>query len=164
MPGLKHHWFACGCMAGFSQGGAIGLALSHWMIEGDPGADIFGMDVARYGSFASADGYLKPMTAQFYARRFVMTYPNEELPAGRPLKMTPCYDVLAAAGARFGAVWGMECPLYFAPGGPYFVETPMRLYSESYARVALDGINALLRCGGIQLAAAKQLRPSKDRV
>ncbi|MFO1170399.1 MAG: FAD-dependent oxidoreductase [Hyphomicrobiaceae bacterium] len=138
VPGLKNFWVACGCMAGFSQGGAIGLALSHWMVEGDPGADIFGMDVARYGAFASADGYLKPMTAQFYARRFVMTYPNEELPAGRPLKMTPCYDALTAAGARFGAVWGMECPLYFAPGDPDFVETPTLRHSNAHALVARE--------------------------
>ena len=49
VPGLRNYWAACGCMSGFSQGGAIGLVLANWMIEGDPGADIFGMDVARYG-------------------------------------------------------------------------------------------------------------------
>ena len=92
VPGLRNYWAACGCMSGFSQGGAIGLVLANWMVEGDPGADIFGMDVARYGSFASNDKYLRDMTAQFYARRFVIAYPNEELPAGRPLKMTPSYD------------------------------------------------------------------------
>ncbi len=138
VPGCRNFWVACGCMAGFSQGGAIGLALSHWMVEGDPGADIFGMDVARYPAFASADSYLKPMTAQFYARRFVMTYPNEELPAGRPLKMTPCYDVLAEEGARFGAVWGMECPLYFAPGEPEFVETPTLRRSNAHSLVGRE--------------------------
>ena len=30
--------------------------------------------------------YLRETTAQFYARRFVMAYPNEELPAARPLE------------------------------------------------------------------------------
>ncbi|MEZ5923240.1 MAG: FAD-dependent oxidoreductase [Hyphomicrobiaceae bacterium] len=138
VPGLRNYWVACGCMAGFSQGGAIGLALSHWMIEGDPGADIFGMDVARYAAFASADAYLKSTTAQFYARRFVMTYPNEELPAGRPLKMTPCYDALAAEGARFGSVWGLECPLYFAPGQPDFVETPTLRRSNAHDLVGRE--------------------------
>jgi dimethylglycine dehydrogenase len=138
VPGLKNYWVACGCMAGFSQGGAIGLALSRWMTAGDAGADIFSMDVARFGAFASADGYLKPTTAQFYARRFVMTYPNEELPAGRPLKMTPCYDALASEGARFGSVWGMECPLYFAPGEPHFVETPTLRRSNAHTLVGRE--------------------------
>ena len=85
-------------MGGFSQGGAIGKVLAEWMIEGDPGTDIFGMDVARYGKFASADRDLLDTTAQFYARRFVIAYPNEELPAGRPLKTTPSYEAQKALG------------------------------------------------------------------
>ncbi len=118
---LPGYWAACGCMAGFSQGAGIGLALANWIVDGEPGYDVFGMDVARFGDYAVEDAYLRATTAQFYARRFVMAYPNEELPAGRPLKTTPCYDDLAAAGARFTVNWGLEVPLYFAPT-PDFVE------------------------------------------
>ncbi len=132
VPGLRNFWVACGCMAGFSQGGAIGLALANWMIEGDPGADVFGMDVARYASFAAEDSYLKAMTGQFYARRFVLAYPNEELPAGRPLKTSPCYDALQAEGARFGVNRGMEMPLYFARGQGDFVEIPSPRRSNAH--------------------------------
>jgi dimethylglycine dehydrogenase len=137
VPGLRNFWAACGCMSGFSQGGAIGLVLANWMVEGDPGADIFGMDVARYGSFASNDKYLKDMTAQFYARRFVIAYPNEEQPAGRPLKMTPSYDAQNAAGAIFGVVWGMETPQYFAPR-PDFIEQPSLRRSNAHPIVAAE--------------------------
>ena len=49
VPGLRNFWVACGVMAGFSQGGGVGLSLASWMVEGDPGADIWAMDVARYG-------------------------------------------------------------------------------------------------------------------
>jgi dimethylglycine dehydrogenase len=124
VPGLRNFWAACGCMGGFSQGGAIGKVLADWIVEGDPGTDIFGMDVARYGKFGSDDSYLRDTTAQFYARRFVIAYPNEELPAGRPLKMTPSYEAQKALGARFGVVWGMESPQYFATGEPDFVDPP----------------------------------------
>ncbi len=124
VPGLRNFWAACGCMGGFSQGGAIGKVLSDWIVDGDPGTDIFGMDVARYGKFAADDRYLRATTAQFYARRFVIAYPNEELPAGRPLKTTPSYEAQKALGARFGVVWGMESPQYFATGEPGFVEPP----------------------------------------
>ena len=137
VPGLRNFWAACGCMSGFSQGGAIGLVLANWMVEGDPGADIFGMDVARYGSFASNDKYLRDTTAQFYARRFVIAYPNEELPAGRPLKMTPSYDAQKAAGAVFGVVWGMETPQYFA-GRPDFLEQPSLRRSNAHSIVAAE--------------------------
>ena len=37
------------CMSGFSQGAGIGLALANWIVDGDPGYDVFGMDVARFG-------------------------------------------------------------------------------------------------------------------
>lgn len=119
VSGIRNYWAACGCMAGLSQGAGIGLALANWIADGDPGYDVFGMDVARFGPYASNDRYLRDTTAEFYARRFVIAYPNEELPAGRPLKTTPCYDAFVSAGARFTQTWGLEVPLYFAPSADF---------------------------------------------
>ena len=51
--GLRNCWSACAVMAGFSQGGGVGLALANWMIHGDPGFDVFAMDIARYGDYAT---------------------------------------------------------------------------------------------------------------
>jgi phosphomannomutase len=31
----------------------VGLTLANWMTEGDPGADVWAMDVARYGGWAN---------------------------------------------------------------------------------------------------------------
>ncbi|HVJ40285.1 MAG TPA: FAD-dependent oxidoreductase [Dongiaceae bacterium] len=148
VPGLKNYWVACGCMGGFSQGGAIGLTLANWMIHGEPGYDIFGMDVARYGSFASGDAYLKAMTGQFYARRFVISYPNEELPAGRPLKASPCYDALKAEGAVYGVTWGMETPQYFATGHADFAEKPTLRRSNAHDFVAAE-VKAVREAAGM---------------
>jgi dimethylglycine dehydrogenase len=94
------------------------------------------MDVARYGAFASNRLYLKTTTAQFYRRRFVLTYPNEQLPAGRPLRRSPCHDAMTAAGARWGVSWGLEIPLYFAPGE--FVETPTQRRSNAHEIVGAE--------------------------
>ncbi|MDX8531198.1 FAD-dependent oxidoreductase [Mesorhizobium sp. VK25A] len=115
--GLSNYWVACGVMAGFSQGGGVGKSLAEWMIYGEPEADIFGMDIARYGAFAANREYLRQTTGQFYARRFVMTFPNERLPAGRPLKRPGAYEGMSAAGAEWTASWGLEIPAYFAPMG-----------------------------------------------
>ena len=103
-------------MAGFSQGGGVGLALANWMIHGDPGFDVFAMDVARYGDFATL-AYTNAKVRENYSRRFSIRYPNEELPGARPLLTTPIYDRLKAAGAVFGASYGLETPLWFAPEG-----------------------------------------------
>ena len=114
--GLPGFWVACGVMAGFSQGGGVGLALANWMIHGDPGADIWAMDVARYGDWARP-AYTNARVRENYSRRFSIRFPNEELPAGRPLKTVPIHDQLAARGAQFGASFGLEVSLWFAPDG-----------------------------------------------
>jgi dimethylglycine dehydrogenase len=114
--GLRNFWVACGVMAGFSQGGGVGLALSNWMIHGDPGFDVWGMDVARFGDYATL-AYTNAKVRENYGRRFRVTFPNEELPAARPLRTTPIYDRLRAAGAVFGVAFGLEYPLWFAPAG-----------------------------------------------
>ena len=116
VPGLANYWVACGVMAGFSQGGGVGLALAHWMVDGDPGADIWGMDVARYGDWATL-AYTNAKVRENYSRRFRIRFPNEELDAARPLRTTPIYDRLQAENAVFGEYCGLEHPLWFAPKG-----------------------------------------------
>ncbi len=44
VKGLPNYWNACAVMAGFSQGGGIGLVLSRWIAENDPGQDVLAMD------------------------------------------------------------------------------------------------------------------------
>ena len=134
VPGKKGYWCACAVMAGFLQGGGVGKSLAEWMIHGEPEADVYGMDVARYGEFAENKEYIRQTTGQFYSRRFVMTYPNEQLPAGRPLKMAPAHDAMTAAGALWGTSWDLEVPLYFAPQG--FTETPSLKRSNAFDLVA----------------------------
>ena len=131
--GLKNYWLACGVMAGFLQGGGVGKTLAEWMIHGEPEADAWSMDIARYGEFASNREYIRQTTGQFYSRRFVMTYPNEQLPAGRPLKKAPAYDAMTKAGALWGVSWGLEVPLMFGPEG--FVETPTLKRSNAFELV-----------------------------
>ncbi|OJT96116.1 MAG: glycine cleavage system protein T [Rhizobium sp. 63-7] len=114
--GMTNFWSACAVMAGFSQGGGVGLALAQWIIEGDPGFDVFAMDVCRYGDYATL-AYTNAKVRENYSRRFSIRYPNEELPGARPLLTTPIYDRLKDAGAIFGASYGLENPLWFAPKG-----------------------------------------------
>jgi len=136
VPGKRGYWVACGVMAGFLQGGGVGKSLAEWIIHGEPEADVWGMDIARYGAFASNRQYIRETTGQFYTRRFVMTYPNEELPAGRPLKTAPAHDAMTAAGAHWGVSWGLEVPLYFAPPG--FAETPSLHRSNAHDIVGAE--------------------------
>jgi len=117
VQGLTNFWSACAVMAGFSQGGGVGLVLANWMVDGDPGHDVFGMDVARYGDFTSLR-YTNAKVRENYSRRFSIRFPNEELPAGRPQQTTPLYDIMVRDNnAIMGDTWGLETPLWFAPEG-----------------------------------------------
>ena len=117
VQGLTNFWSACAVMAGFSQGGGVGLTLANWMVDGDPGADVFAMDVARYGDFTSLR-YTNAKVRENYSRRFSIRFPNEELPAARPQQTTPLYDIMVRDNnAVMGDTWGLETPLWFAPEG-----------------------------------------------
>ena len=113
LPGF---WCACGVMAGFSQGGGVGMALANWIIDGDPGVDVWAMDVSRFGDWATLS-YTNTKVRENYSRRFSIRFPNEELPAGRPLRTTPVYERMIASGAQMGESFGLEMPLWFAPKG-----------------------------------------------
>ena len=117
--GLRGFWLACGVMAGLSQGGGVGLALASWMTAGDAGdsgMDIFGMDIARFGDYANL-AYTNAKVQENYRRRFQITFPNEELPAARPLLTTPIHDRFTAANAVWGASFGLEHALWFQDAG-----------------------------------------------
>ena len=145
--GVRNFWVACAVMAGFSQGGGIGLVLSRWMAENDPGQDILSMDVARFGAFATPR-YTSSKVPENYGRRFRLAYPNEELPAARPVRRSPIYDRLKAAGAVMGANFGLEHALWFAPQGMAPAETPTYRRSEAFPIVRAE-CQAVRRSAGL---------------
>lgn len=131
VPGVRNYWSACGVMAGFSQGGGVGLTLAQWMIEGEPERDVFAMDVARFGDWITP-GYTRPKVIENYQKRFSVAYPNEELPAARPNRTTPMYDIFSDLGAVWGQQYGLEVPNYFAQKSEPGYETPSFRRSDAF--------------------------------
>ena len=116
VKGQPGHWLACGVMAGLSQGGGVGLSMANWMTEGDPGFDVWGMDNARFGDWATPR-YTNSKVRENYGRRFSITFPNEELPAARDHLQSPIHDRLELHNAVWGASYGLEVPLWFQTEG-----------------------------------------------
>ncbi len=137
VPGLSNYWSACGVMAGFSQGGGVGLMLAEWMVEGEPSRDVFAMDVARFGDYCTPS-YTRLKVRENYQRRFSISYPNEELPAARPFHCTPAYGLWRPHNAVFGAAYGMEHVNYFAPKGEPPYETPTFRRSNAFEPVSQE--------------------------
>jgi len=151
VKGLKNYWVACGVMAGFSQGGGVGLSLSNWIAEGDPGADIWAMDVARYGAWANRP-YTNAKVRENYSRRFRIRFPNEELEAARPLRTTPIYETLREENAVFGDYCTLEHALWFAPKGAPAVENATFRRSNAHAHVAAECRAVREGCGLIEIS------------
>ena len=151
VPGMRNYWVAVGVMAGFCQGGGIGLTMAEWMIDGEPSIDVWAMDVARFGNFATPDwGTVK--STENYERRFVMTFPNETLPKGRMQKTTALYDRLVARGARMGPGFGLESALWFADGPDDAWEDPTFERNRSHGYVAREVAAVRSAVGGIEIA------------
>ncbi|MBO9403369.1 FAD-dependent oxidoreductase [Shimia sp. R9_3] len=151
VPGMKNYWCAVGVMAGFCQGGGVGLTMAEWMIDGEPSIDVWAMDVARFGEFATPDwGTIK--SAENYERRFVMTFPNETLPKGRLQKTTALYDRLVAKGAVMDQGFGLENALWFADGADDAHEEPTFERNRSFDYVAREVKAVQDAVGGIEIA------------
>ena len=123
--------------AGFCQGGGVGRSIAEWMIDGEPSIDVWAMDIARFGEFATPEwGTVK--SAENYERRFVMTFPNETLPKGRRQKTTALYDRLVARGAVMDQGFGLEHALWFADGPEDAHEDPSFRRSRAHDYVAQE--------------------------
>jgi dimethylglycine dehydrogenase len=170
VPGMRNYWSACAVMAGFSQGGGVGLMLAQWMVEGECERDTFAMDCARYGDWITP-GYTRPKVIENYQTRFSVSYPNEELPAARPFRTTPMYDIFDGMGAVWGQQYGMEVVNYFAAAGEPRYETPSFRRSNAFDATAREvkavreavGINEVHNFGKYRVTG-KNARAWLDRI
>jgi len=151
IPGMTNYWVACGVMAGLSQGGGVGLALAAWMTDGDPGLDVWAMDVARFGDWATM-AYTNAKVRENYSRRFSIIFPNEELPAGRPLQTTPIHSRLTGANAVWGAAYGLEHSLWFQEPGDEPLENVTYRRSNAFDLVGEECHAVRERAGLLEIA------------
>jgi dimethylglycine dehydrogenase len=151
VPGLRNYWVAVGVMAGFCQAGGVGLCLAQWMIDGAPSIDVWAMDVARFGDYATPEwGTVK--SSENYERRFVMTFPNETLPKGRRQKTTSLHDRFVQRGAVMGTSFGLEHALWFADGAADAHEEPTFARNRSHGYVAREVAAVRNAVGAVEIA------------
>uniref|UniRef100_UPI0035695D95 glycine cleavage T C-terminal barrel domain-containing protein n=1 Tax=Shimia sp. TaxID=1954381 RepID=UPI0035695D95 len=107
----------------------------------------FAMDCARFGGWITP-GYTRPKVIENYQKRFSVSYPNEELPAARPFRTTPMYDIFDRMGAVWGAQYGLEVVNYFAEGDEPRHETPSFRRSNAFEATARE-VRAVREAVGI---------------
>jgi glycine cleavage system aminomethyltransferase T/glycine/D-amino acid oxidase-like deaminating enzyme len=100
---------------GIASAGGAGRALAEWIVEGEPTTDLVGVDIRRFAPFHGDNAWLRSRVAEVLGLHYAVPWPNRELESGRPQRVSPLHDALAAAGAVFGTRMGWERPNVFGP-------------------------------------------------
>ena len=118
-PELDNFFLACGFTAGIAASGGAGEAMANWILEGDPGMDLWSLDARRFGALHAQGRYLEARAIEAYAAYYKIHWPGEEAKAARGLRLSPLHHRLEEQGAVFGSKFGWERPNWFAlAGGP----------------------------------------------
>jgi len=96
------------CAHGIAGAGGIGKVMAEWITSGEPGMDVWHMDVRRFGRQYRSPSYTLKRTLETYETYYDIVYPGQERTAGRPLRTPPAYPWHVAHGASFGEKSGWE--------------------------------------------------------
>jgi 4-methylaminobutanoate oxidase (formaldehyde-forming) len=103
------------CAHGIAGAGGIGQQVARWIVDGEPELDLWKMDIRRFGGQYRSRELTLARSYENYATYYDIHYPNEERVAGRPLRLSPAYEDVAALGAVFGEKSMWERPNWFTP-------------------------------------------------
>jgi 4-methylaminobutanoate oxidase (formaldehyde-forming) len=76
--------------------------MAEWVVNGDPGLDLWHMDIRRFGRQYRSQRYALARANEVYSTYYDIKYPNHEKQSGRPLRLSPAYARLTELGASFG--------------------------------------------------------------
>ncbi len=112
-------WVAAGfCAHGIAGAGGMGEVMASWILDGDPGMDLWEMDVRRFGRQYRSPKYTLARVRENYESYYDIVYPGHERQAGRPLRVSPAYAAHVAADASFGEKSGWERVNYYRSNEP----------------------------------------------
>jgi 4-methylaminobutanoate oxidase (formaldehyde-forming) len=115
---LDNYFVAAGFNAfGIAAGGGAGRMLAEWIAEGEPSLDLWPLDIRRFGDYHRSTRYNVERTREIYGKHYTISWPFEEHESARGIRRSPLAAHLEQKGAVFGAKYGWERPLWFAPPG-----------------------------------------------
>jgi glycine cleavage system aminomethyltransferase T/glycine/D-amino acid oxidase-like deaminating enzyme len=96
------------CAHGLAGAGGIGREMARWIADGEPGLDLWHMDIRRFGAQYRSPSYTLKRVRETYETYYDIRYPNHEREAGRPLRMSPATPWHRDRDAAFGEKSGWE--------------------------------------------------------
>ena len=89
---VRGFWVAAGfCAHGIAGAGGMGQVMADWLLDGDPGMDLWEMDVRRFGAHYRSPSYTLARVVENYETYYDIRYPGQERTSGRPLRTSPAY-------------------------------------------------------------------------
>ncbi len=117
-PEVENYFVAAGLNSiGILTGGGLGRLVAHWIVDGDPGADVTGMHPARLQPYQTTPEYRRTRTVESLGMVYQCHYPNKALQTARGAKRSPLHQRLVEQGAYFRDVSGWEGADWFAGPG-----------------------------------------------
>ena len=115
-PEVRNFYVAAGFNSvGIASAGGAGRALAEWIVNGEATSDLTTVDIRRFARFHGNSSWLRDRVAEVLGLHYEVPWPDREMRTARPFRRSPLHQVLADAGARFGAKMGWERPNHFAP-------------------------------------------------
>lgn len=116
-PELEGYWIAAGYNSiGIVSSGGAGMALAHWITEGEPPFDLWEVDIRRAMPFQRNRRYLKERVTETLGLLYADHWPYRQMATARGVRRSPVHEHLKARGAVFGEVAGWERANWFARG------------------------------------------------
>ncbi|WP_292589456.1 glycine cleavage T C-terminal barrel domain-containing protein, partial [Mesorhizobium sp.] len=129
-PNVSGFWCLCGFnSSGIVTSGGAGKALAEWIDAGEPTSDLRDMDIRRLHAFQSNRTYLRHRVPEILGLQFANTFPYRDCVSARPLRQSPIFNDLYAAGACFGELAGWEVANWFKPAQGSHLEMPITALS-----------------------------------
>jgi 4-methylaminobutanoate oxidase (formaldehyde-forming) len=114
-PYLRGFFVAAGFNStGMMSSAGAGKAMAEWVVDGEPGLDLWALDIARFDRSAGSKYFVGKRMEESVADLFRMHWPYKQSKAGRNVRRSAFHRQFAEAGAVFGAPTGWERPLWFA--------------------------------------------------
>jgi glycine cleavage system T protein len=117
-PELKRFFVAAGFNSvGIASAAGAGQALAEWIVGGEPGMDLWDVDIRRFAPVQGNARYLEERTKEVVGLLYAMHWPFRQPETARGVRRSVLHDRLAARGGVFGVVAGWERANWFATPG-----------------------------------------------
>ena len=93
-PELDNFYLCCGFTSGIAASGGAGWVMANWIVDGDPGMDLWPFDVRRFGTPHSVKSFMYERAVESYGRYYHIAWPNHDPDAARESRRSPLHATL----------------------------------------------------------------------